>query len=352
MTPPRKPTSLDEIETPGTAELEAKKRRIEKKLKLIELEKEEARLEEDAQRLDTRKRKRETKKKKKKTKRKTKKKKSKKHAQEKSELKMKKRRKMEKKQSRKTEKKQSSKKIKKTKRKKKKDKKNPKKGLQRSRTVLNTNLEMYALFRRVAKHVQSLDIEDLDLDADLTMEFSSAVNANAASVRQARAFVVAWKFACDEATLRRRTRWNELCAKVPGISFDGAKNAESAERFCRAVLEKEGFVGEFPQCMYLLSNHLLLTEFKTVTTLLSGESAKFRDKERLDVADYKKDKAFAAATSSVALCSDSSEESSPSSSESDSETSSESESRSDSSESSESSDDVRRESSSSDSSDS
>ena len=52
-------------------------------------------------------------------------------------------------------------------------------------------------------------------------------------------------FACDDDTLRERTRWNELCAKVTGVSFDGAKNAESAKRFCTAVLEMEGFVGEF-----------------------------------------------------------------------------------------------------------
>ena len=143
---------------------------------------------------------------------------------------------------------------------------------------------MYALFRRIAKHVQSLDIQDLDLDEDLTLEIPSVANVNVASARQARAFLVAWKFACDDDTLRKRIRWNELCAKVTGVSFDGAKNVESAERFCRAVLEKEGFVGEFPQNMYLLSNHLVLTEFKGAVTTPPGESAKFRDKEPFDAA--------------------------------------------------------------------
>ena len=61
-------------------------------------------------------------------------------------------------------------------------------------------------------------------------------------------------FACDDDTLRKRTRWNELCAKVTRVSFDGAKNAESAERFCTAILEKEGFVGEFQ--LYCPAKHV------------------------------------------------------------------------------------------------
>ena len=232
----------EEIKTPSTEDINALKRKIAKKRKIEALRKEEAELE-----AKTRKRKR--------SRRERRKKKIKK----------------------KTNNNKKKQKIKDVKRKKQKKQKKAKKHAQRRRTVLDTNFDMYSMFRCVAQHVQKLDLGDLNLHADLTVEFAGVANATVHSVRQARAFIVAWKFGLDSEHLKKRAKWDNLCARVSGVEFDGGKNAG-------AELQKEGFE-DFPQSMVLVSNHIFLTEFKSSSATLPTDSKEFRKKTQVNPRD-------------------------------------------------------------------
>ena len=99
--------------------------------------------------------------------------------------------------------------------------------------------------------------------------------------------MVAWKYTLGAEELKKVTQWGQMCDQVGLAEYLGMKSPDNTEKFYLAVLGKLGFKGDLMRKMHMLSNDILIGDFREdEAAMLPGSAENFVNSHVLSLKDY------------------------------------------------------------------